>query len=283
MAKKLNLSRAELNHKIMCLLRERHKEDISTAELEAGRTGRRMDFVAIKCSWTQPQIVAYEVKVDRQDFVNDKKWPSYLDTCKELIFVTAPGVATLEEIPEECGWHELSSNGARLFTRKKAPVRVIKAQDEAVLYKRFLMRDRGGLAQEPNQDFWNRWLAKNREDRALGRVLRREIALTAAAQIAKSNEEVRAMRKRVENMEHAMKVFERLGLDPEQIARCGSYDLERTIRRRLEIEQSGLVLESLEAAHLNLRSACTNIEHKIEQAKRTISNEIEKQKNGEQS
>ncbi|GAG52025.1 unnamed protein product, partial [marine sediment metagenome] len=60
-----------------------------------------IDLWCMKKSWAHPLVIAYEIKCSRSDFMNDSKWPVYLDYCNELYFVT-PGkhIAVKEEMPE---------------------------------------------------------------------------------------------------------------------------------------------------------------------------------------
>lgn len=234
----------EANKRILTLLRQRHAEDINDAEVIAGSAGMRIDFMAIACSWAKPLITAYEIKVSRQDFLKDHKWPSYLPHCKQLNFVTAPGVATLAEIPEQCGWQELSANGARLMTKKKAPARDIDPKHEARLYKVLLMR-KSGIADEDPAAFWDRWLSEKRENRQLGRLVRYEIAATAAERLRKMERAVKDSNERSERLEKVREILKQLGLDPERMERVYTFTIEREIRRALEIQNSGAISKAV--------------------------------------
>lgn len=117
---------------IIKLLRKRHEEDVFYTEvtIEFGR--RRMDAWAMKKSWANALVTAYEIKVNRQDFLQDKAIPDYMDFCNEMYVVAPRGVLEVDELPEGCGYIEVSKNGARLFTKKKAKYR------ECVLPEQFL-------------------------------------------------------------------------------------------------------------------------------------------------
>ena len=59
---------------IKIALQKKHEDDFCMCEVSTGRVADgRMDFVAMKKSWAHPRLVAYEIKVNRSDFLNDNK------------------------------------------------------------------------------------------------------------------------------------------------------------------------------------------------------------------
>lgn len=92
---------------ILKRLADRHTDDFFMTEVKNGPTqlGRhiRMDAVAIKKSWTSPCISAYEVKVSRNDFVRDDKWPGYMNYCNKFAFACPEGLIQKDELPPEVG------------------------------------------------------------------------------------------------------------------------------------------------------------------------------------
>lgn len=119
----------------------RHKNDMFFCEVKDGPTQvvrhhSKIDALGIKISWTDFTITGYEVKVARSDFLRDDKWPSYLPMCNRLYFAVAPGVCTVEEIPENCGLVQITPNGG-LRTVKKAPWRDIEMPVNMLLYLMF--------------------------------------------------------------------------------------------------------------------------------------------------
>lgn len=75
-------------------------------------SGRRIDVFAINCYPSNHcQTVAYEVKVSRQDFLNEIKRPDKrrvaLSLSNLFYFVTPLGLVRESEIPVECGWKEV--------------------------------------------------------------------------------------------------------------------------------------------------------------------------------
>ena len=72
-------------HDLYRLLADRHAEDVFVGECKTGSTWmqqvRIMDAWAMKRSWANPRIWAYEIKVSRSDFMQDEKWTDYLPYC----------------------------------------------------------------------------------------------------------------------------------------------------------------------------------------------------------
>jgi len=90
---------------------------------------REIDAFAVSC-WTAPSpgySIAYEIKVDRQDFkreINDPdKRATFVANSNQFYFVTLPEVVNVEEIPPECG---LIYATDRLRIQKIAPQRELK-------------------------------------------------------------------------------------------------------------------------------------------------------------
>lgn len=105
------------------LLRRKHTDDVYYTEVSIDGGRRRMDAWAMKKSWTNPLVTAYEIKVSRSDFLNDHKMQDYMDYCNEIYVVAPKGVLEIDELPEGFGYLEVSVNGKKLFTRKKAKYR----------------------------------------------------------------------------------------------------------------------------------------------------------------
>lgn len=261
---------SEANRMILDALRRRHQEDVTSAEVsppnEAGTgiSSQRVDFWAMACSWAKPRVIAYEVKVDRRDFVQDAKWPTYLRLCHELVFVTRQGVATLEEIPTECGWQELSKNGKQLVTRKKAPRHPMEPKQEAALYKHLLMRfAKKGV---PAEQQWREWLNQQRSERELGRIVSREIRQTLNERVRAVQQENRKLQLENESLAGARRVLEELGLmggDKRQIV-GSAYMLENAIRRKVTAMQAGELAPQIKDMATKLQNASRGLPELLE-------------------
>lgn len=254
----------EANKAIIRALYTRHADAIADTEVNVpdlhgkGVSAQRMDFLAIACSWAQPRITCYEVKVDRRDFVQDVKWMAYLPACHELIFVTRKGIATKEEIPEEAGWQELQPGGG-LVTRKKAPRHKMTTEAEATLYKHLLMR-KSGRGHIPNRVFFEGWLKQKRADRVLGRMVGRELAATVADRLRNAAAETKKANARSEALEGIRETLKALGIsDPDHFALM-SYSRTggRVLREKVEaLTVSGIMQRVPRLAELLERNAQT--------------------------
>ncbi len=113
------------SHDIKLLLAKKHNADIAVAECKDGPTWfvnhSRLDFWAMRRSWTTPMITGYEIKVSRSDFLQDKKWPRYLDFCERFYFVCPNGMIDPKEIDSRAGLMWVSTTGNQIYRKKLAP------------------------------------------------------------------------------------------------------------------------------------------------------------------
>lgn len=128
----MSLDRSATASKIRELLAKRHIDDVFYEEVTIEHGARRMDAWAMKKSWANPMVIAYEIKSGRQDFMSDHKMQDYLPYCNEAYVVCPQSACTKDEIPEGFGLIYLSNNGEMLRTIKKAPYR------ECVLPEKFM-------------------------------------------------------------------------------------------------------------------------------------------------
>jgi hypothetical protein len=105
--------------------------DVFLTEVKNGEsyvaTGRmlKVDAMAIRKSWAHPCVIAYEVKVDRGDFLRDTKWPRYLDLCNELSFACPTGLISPDELMPGVGLLYYSPEKDSLRTQRKAAFRQV--------------------------------------------------------------------------------------------------------------------------------------------------------------
>lgn len=99
-----------------------------------GGAHRRMDFVAIKGTWNPITIKAFEVKVSRADFLNDQKWPEYLDLCNQFYWVCPKGLIKREEIDPRCGLVYINPKSMRPTTVRAAVYRDVEPEPLLLLY-----------------------------------------------------------------------------------------------------------------------------------------------------
>jgi hypothetical protein len=120
-------------------LRHRDRDDFFLTEVKSGPTWFdnnmiKLDALAIKKSWKTPLFTGYEIKVSRQDFLNDRKWPGYLKYCHEFSFVCPTGLIQPEELPKEVGLVYFNPDRETLYTKRKAVYRTIDIPPEMLMY-----------------------------------------------------------------------------------------------------------------------------------------------------
>lgn len=106
---------------VLKMLESRHAKDAFFSEVAIDSNKRRMDAWAMIPSYSKSLTIAYEIKVTRRDFVQDKKMHEYTMYANEAYLVCPSDVAKPEELPD--GWGLLVVSGSRLMTKKKAQYR----------------------------------------------------------------------------------------------------------------------------------------------------------------
>lgn len=119
-------------------LSKKHSEDFFITECKNGPTWfgghLRMDAVAIKKSWSNPCVTVYEVKVSRNDFLRDNKWPEYLQYCNRFYFACPKGLIKKEDIPDpRIGLIYINDDG-NCYTAKSVPMRPVEIPPEFYQY-----------------------------------------------------------------------------------------------------------------------------------------------------
>lgn len=184
------------------ILETRHKNngDIFIAECKVGGTWNsgfenkcyRLDGWAMKKSWTNPTVWGYEIKVNRNDFLNDDKWQNYLPYCTDFYFVCPKGIIKPEELQENVGL--LTVHGTRLYTAKKAIRRNVNIPND--LY-RYIMMNRVLIKKEYDDnfkdthrvEFYKQQLALIKEGKEVGWQLSSAIKNMADKEISKTREQ----------------------------------------------------------------------------------------------
>ena len=114
----------------------RHSLDIFVTECKNGPTQwgthRRLDAWAMLRTWSPITMIGYEIKVNRSDWLQDRKIVEYLPLCHKLYVVASVGVVEVEELPDDIGLIELV--GHSLITRHKATFRKILLPGELMVY-----------------------------------------------------------------------------------------------------------------------------------------------------
>lgn len=217
---------------ILDALRAKHSKDVFVAECNMGSAhggARRLDAWVLLKTWSPWTTIGYEIKVDRQDFLRDRKWAEYLPVCHELYFVSPPKLIAPEELPQDVGllW---TTGGQRLQTKRKAVRREPDTKALSLLMSYALMSRARIVANmweangsKPDAEYWREWLAKKDADTLLGvEVSQRIRQIVRKAESRAQNAE----RERDALAEIRDRLTE-LGLDG-----CRSpYDLDRRLRQ----------------------------------------------------
>jgi len=214
-------------------LREKHHKDVFIPECKTGPTivgsHVRFDALVMTKSWTHPAVIGYEIKVSRQDFTRDIKWPDYLPFCNEFYFVCPPDIIKPSEVSDDVGLYWTSGSGTKVYQKKKAKYRDIQIPDS--LWRYILMwRARIGDEIDPNvqtkQDQWREWLENRKIDHnfgyMVGRAIKEEIR-KKVTDVANENERLRNL---VAKYEDIKQLLVKLGFNPE---RFSEWDVQRRI------------------------------------------------------
>ncbi len=215
------------------LLREKHSGDIFVPECNTGSAWkgniRRLDAWVMKRTWSPPTFIGYEVKVSRNDFLNDEKWREYLTTCNQFSWVCPYGLIKPEEVGDGVGLMYVSKNGNRLYTKIKAPWREIEVPWQVLMYvlmsRSEIDTPRAGGHVGDSETRWKRWLDRRQTRRDLGYEVRgkiRELYDDAIRRMHAAEAETR-------RYEDIRRMVRQLGLDPD---RANSWQVNQEIIKR---------------------------------------------------
>lgn len=161
-------------------LARRHGKDLFLTQVKNGPSWGaapgdllQMDALAIRKSWTRPEVIAYEVKVSRSDFMADTKWPGYRDYCHRLYFACPTGLIKAEELADDVGLVYYNPGTEGLYTAKKALYRDIGFPPAEMLH--YILMWRQSSDHHPffssRRDQLEAWVRDKGEREALGRLV----------------------------------------------------------------------------------------------------------------
>ncbi len=220
---------------ILSLLAEKHHRDIFVSECKTGPTQGasscpRLDAWVMKPSWANPVTIGYEIKVSRQDFLNDNKWKTYLDFCTDFYFVAPSGVIDPKELPPEAGLMTPSTNIKRLYTKKKAVSRDVEL--DPYLCKYILMsrvKIQPEFIKRDNRAFWEDWLKERKINHKIGYEVSKGLKKAIDEEILNVEKENNKLKRDNERLQNVQKVLDDLGI---------SYTGLYSYRLKDEIEQA---------------------------------------------
>lgn len=183
------------------LAKKHGNNEFFITECKTGPTGIGMlqfDGLAIYKSWAHPNIVGYEIKVSRSDFLKDAKYTRYMPYCHQLYFVTPTGMVQRQEIEDNLGLIWYNPTTGRLTTKRKAIYRNIEISSDLLLYviMNRLESDRLPFTSD-KAEYWREWVNEKISNKKLGRKVKSKLL----DKIAQQEEELYRLRGRKELQE----------------------------------------------------------------------------------
>jgi len=220
---------------ILNLLARKHSSDIFIDECKDGPTQYgshyRLDGWAMKRSWANPQVVGYEIKVSRSDFLQDDKWPNYLGLCNQLYFVCPTGLIEKPEIPDGVGLMWVAKTGTRLYTKLKAPYREVDIPESLwryILMCRCVITRENAI--ESPRNYWEQWLIDKKLDWSFGHHVSKSIRERVKKEVEDVRDENKRLTDRMSGYDSVIRFLESIDIDPSDRWGVSEY----TVRKKLE-------------------------------------------------
>lgn len=225
MVKGKAIMKNKINAKIILnLLLQKHSKDLCIPECKTGGTwgmGKLyiMDLWVMRRSWTKPNIYCYEIKISRNDFLQDNKWNEYLKYCSDFYFVSPPGIIQTNELPPEVGLIETSKNCKKLFTKKKAVSRIKNELPNTVFKYVLMWRSIQKTEQEINstKTYWKEWIKNKKIDNKFGHFVSKNIRKIIEENINKVKKENELLKIENDNLKDVKEIILKLGFSQENI------------------------------------------------------------------
>lgn len=174
----------------------------------------KFDGLAVTKSYTNPNIIGYEIKVSRNDFKQDNKWHLYLQYCNEFYFVVPKGLVKKEELPDNVGLIWYNPETGALRTVKKAMYRVIEKPVGVYEYIIFSRLEEDRLPfYEDRAEYAKAYLEDKAYKRGVGKSLGTKLANDVAEAYKKLNE-LKSLNNLNEIWKRVKVVLDRHGLLP---------------------------------------------------------------------
>ena len=173
----------------------------------------QFDGLAIYKSWAHPNIVGYEIKVSRSDFLRDAKYSRYLPYCHEFYFVTPTGMVQRQEVEESIGLIWYNPTTGSLTTKKKAIHRNIEINAEMLLYIIMNRLDSDRLPFHSTQaEYWKDWLNNKISNRELGWQVKSKL-LNQIRELEQENRRLKDAKEELDEYNKILKVMKKHGLN----------------------------------------------------------------------
>lgn len=156
----------------LALAKKHANREFFITECKNGPTGTgllQFDGLAIYKSWAHSNIVGYEIKISRSDFLRDNKFYLYLPYVHELYFVVPIGLIDRNELPAEIGLMYYNPATEAIVTKKKATHRNIEISADMLLYiiMNRIDSDRLPFASD-KAEYFKKWIEGKINSRELG-------------------------------------------------------------------------------------------------------------------
>lgn len=222
------------------LLSIKHHGDIFIPECKTGASWGsgytpRLDAWVMRKSYANACTIGYEIKVSKQDFLNDKKWVNYLPFCNEFYFVCPPKLILPSEVPENTGLYWTSINCKKLYIKKKAPYREVNIPESIYMY---ILMSRAKIYEKEfvfdMAQYWRDWKNEKDENKNLGMFVSKKIAGLVRIRIELVDNENRKMKRLTEQYKEVAEFLTELGYG------IGYYDSMFRIKNKIEALIDGI-------------------------------------------
>lgn len=237
---------------IVNLLAAKHSQDVFVTECKTGPSGNgysRLDAWVMTKSWAHPRSIGYEIKIARRDFLQDNKWPAYLDYCNEFYFVCPDSkIISVNELPEKVGLFYVSSTGSRVWQKKKAVYHELAIPEE--FYKYILMSrvkivpstmyysENGGKGA-----YWKQWFTLKKEDFDRGCFIGKRMREVLKKKVYTVETENTRLQQENKSFAEARALLKAMGIRSEQDIYLIKGDIERLEKKRKQLIPDGLEYE----------------------------------------
>jgi hypothetical protein len=229
---------------ILDLLMAKHEKDVCVPECKTGGSWtnshmQKMDLWTMTRSWAKPKVTVYEIKVSRNDFLQDDKWHGYLPFGNEFYFVSPPSLIDKTELPPEAGLMVTSKNGTRLYTKKKAPFRDVTIPESVWRYL-LMWRSRidVDMERQTRLQYWQKFLENRQYTSELGFQVSKGLREMIKTEIAQVRHENNALKLENKGLQAVKNFLTSNGISERMIAGGQTLSFDR---RRLDqiIRQAG--------------------------------------------
>jgi hypothetical protein len=234
-------------------LSKKHYEDFFITECKNGPTWfgghLRMDAVAIKKSWANPCVTVYEVKVSRNDFLRDNKWPKYLEYCNRFFFACPKGLITKEDLPDSRVGLVYVNEDDNVRTVKSVPFRPADISSEFYRYILFSRLDNERLPfYSQKQDYIKAFIEHKKTAQSLAYDFKSELVKRAAEAeecAEKTTEELEKYKIDSEKLQKILTICRKNGLSNTWYFENFLEGLESALRERLQNKNAAGIIAQM--------------------------------------